>query len=465
MASVDADADPKAADGIGVRFEPLPALGSFEPGSTDCDAVLALQRRIGNRATAAAVGRGPFSGGADRRLARCLGPCTCGGTCGSGSLDDEVIESLTMRLQRAVAERPARDPTGSRVVLAEMPFQSAMDPFSSPNTRATTARLQRDETPNGDATTVATTSSQDPSAAPPPADESRTTDQSYLGPAVDVTDAQARSIVADYIAKLGPLGATTIPFASDLVASADLSSADEVSVQAWPAARMLMRSPGAFKLEAGFVGALQLCYDLCTGDLSVNGWVWAGGGVASKGLLGGESWWGAYVFAEKEFGKWHLDFMPRLSCGTCDPACKVDGDGTEFAAGIAGFPVVLKPGERKSLKQAGIEVGALLTPHIGHCSADLELVVLIDLTKYLGPVGAAVKSAQDLLNKWAKEAGEEFDCGVGVVVSGTLHLCKSAPGGGIAGITSDSALLCGGGFVGCALGLSHERASLPGGGH
>jgi hypothetical protein len=233
-----------------------------------------------------------------------------------------------------------------------------------------------------------------------------------------------------------------------------------------------MRSPdgnssgGSFKIEAGFVGALQLCYDLCTGDLSIVGWIWAGGGVASKGLLRGESWWGAYVFAEKEFGKWHLDFMPRLSCGTCDPDCQTsEGDGSEFGTGIAGFPLVLKPGERKSLKQAGIEVGGLVTPHIGHCSADFELVVLVDLTQYLGPIGKAVKSAQDLVNKWAKEAGEEIDCGVGVVVSGTLHLCKSVPGGGIGGITSDSALLCGGGFVGCSLGLSHDKASLPGGGH
>jgi hypothetical protein len=67
--------------------------------------------------------------------------------------------------------------------------------------------------------------------------------------------------------------------------------------------------------------------------------------------------------------------------------------------------------------------------------------------------------------KWAKEAGEEIDCGVGAVISGTLQLCKSVRGGGIGGITSDSALLCGGGFVGRALGLSHDKASLPGGGH
>ena len=31
---------------------------------------------------------------------------------------------------------------------------------------------------------------------------------------------------------------------------------------------------------------------------------------------------------------------------------------TDYGAGIAGFPIVLKPGEKKSLKQAGIEVGA-----------------------------------------------------------------------------------------------------------
>jgi hypothetical protein len=50
---------------------------------------------------------------------------------------------------------------------------------------------------------------------------------------------------------------------------------------------------------------------------------------------------------------------------------------------------------------------------------------------------------------------------VGFALSGNVHLCKSVPGGGIAGITSDSAKICGGGYVGCGIGLSKNKAELP----
>ena len=454
---LDVKPDPAEVSRLAASMRGYALDGAFASSA----AVLALQRQAGNRATVAALNRSAVRRqNGDRRLARCPG---CGGRCHVAGKDDEFTDDLNRRLQRVAADRAGGNGGGSRIVLGEIPFASGIDPSAWLSPRTTKLMLQRDDAPSADTTALDPTQEQ---AAKLSANQSRDTDQSKLGDGPYVTETQARAIVSDYIAALGPLGAKTFPFPPDLVASADPSPAPSVSVQTWPAQRMLMRSSSAFKLEAGFVGALQLCYDLCSGDLSVNGWVWAGGGVASKGLFGGESWWGAYVFAEKEFGKWHLDFMPLLNCGTCEPKCASQDDGkTDYGAGIAGFPIVLKPGEKKSLKQAGIEVGALITPRIGRCSADLELVVLIDLTKYLGPVGAAVKSGQDLLNKWAKEAGEEIDCGVGAVISGTLHLCKSVPGGGIAGITSDSALLCGGGYVGCALGLSHDKASLPGGGH
>jgi hypothetical protein len=425
---------------------PAPAASgclAVPTGRGRSDALLGLQRAAGNRAVGAALtnGRLTAAAGAQRPLARCEGHCHCGGRCLEGEErrpDDEPAQRLGAQLRRAVADRSA-----TRTLQRDA---EADDRSPEPGT--------------ADALQSAT-----PAGSP---NSSTVTDQSHLGPGPDVTDSQAKGIVADFIRVLGPLGATTIPLPSDLMASAELSPAPQRSIQTWPMGRTLQRVPGGpYKLEAGFVGALQLCYDLCTGVLSVNGWLWAGGGVAGKGLFGGESFYGAYVFVEKPIGKWSLDFMPRVACGKCDPQCKSsdDGDGTEFAAGIAGFPIVLKPGERKELKKAGIEAGLLLTPHVGHCSADLELVILIDITQYLGPWGKAVRSAQDLANKWAKEAGEEIDCGTGVVGSGTVHLCKSTPGGGIGGITADSALLCIGGYVGCALGLTHDKASLPGAGH
>jgi hypothetical protein len=45
---------------------------------------------------------------------------------------------------------------------------------------------------------------------------------------------------------------------------------------------------------------------------------------------------------------------------------------------------------------------------------------------------------------------------------GALHLCKSVPGGGFLGITYDSAKICGGGYVGCGIGLAHDKSALPG---
>jgi hypothetical protein len=429
------------------------------------DAVLGLQRSVGNRATQAALVRSPAVGGVDSRLARvtarpgdagppdqrvlarCDGPCSCGGHC---QTDEPLEDEMTRRLQRAVASR--RDDSARRVVLAEMPLST--DARSRGVFRAPSA--QADGVPTStDATPTATTN---------PAPKSGMSDQSHLKPAVSVDEDTAKKYAAAAIRVLGPYGATIVQPPSPLVASNDLTNAPGQQVQTWPAQRMLMRE-SKFKLEVGFVGALQLCYDLCTGELSVNGWVWVGGGYAGPGLLGGESFYGAYAFYEKEFGKWKLDFMPRLACGTCDPACqRKDSDGDEFAAGITGFPVVIKPGEKAELKQAGIEAGVLLTPH-SSCDADLEVIVLIDLTRYLGPVGAAVKTWQDELNRLAKADGLEFDCGVGVAGSGTFHLCKSAPGGGLMGITCDSALLCVGGYVGCAVGVGHDKASLPGGGH
>jgi hypothetical protein len=70
--------------------------------------------------------------------------------------------------------------------------------------------------------------------------------------------------------------------------------------------------------------------------------------------------------------------------------------------------------------------------------------------------------AEALANKLASRFGIEIECGVGVDVSGSFHLCKSVPGGGLFGITSDSARICGGGYVGCGVGLEHDKSALPG---
>jgi YwqJ-like deaminase len=68
---------------------------------------LSLQRTAGNRATAALIRSGHLAGvpktrAGDRRLARCAGGCTCGGSC---SEDERVDELASAQLKRAVVQR------------------------------------------------------------------------------------------------------------------------------------------------------------------------------------------------------------------------------------------------------------------------------------------------------------------------------------------------------------------------
>jgi hypothetical protein len=67
--------------------------------------VIALQRAVGNRATAAMLGG---AASAPRRaVARCAGTCTCGGKCGAGRPDEE-LEALGARaIARSVMQRQA----------------------------------------------------------------------------------------------------------------------------------------------------------------------------------------------------------------------------------------------------------------------------------------------------------------------------------------------------------------------
>jgi hypothetical protein len=139
------------------------------------------------------------------------------------------------------------------------------------------------------------------------------------------------------------------------------------------------------------VGAIQFCYDFCSAEISATGWIWAGGGVVRKALWGsGEAFYGAYVFAEKEFGKWQTDWPRASICGPCVPECKPDGT-LEWGAGFTGFPKIIKPDERIQVKASGVELGVLLHPHANLCEADLEAIALIDITRWLGLIGRAVR--------------------------------------------------------------------------
>jgi hypothetical protein len=280
-----------------------------------------------------------------------------------------------------------------------------------------------------------------------------------FGPATPVAEADAEKKVAAIIDAMGGVATTVIPYKPAAVASNE-PPADAPTAQTLPIPDVVQRSGALASLqrsggggasgEGGIVGSAQICYNLCSGEVSLVGWLWAGAGVK---LWGG--WYGAYYFWEGSMVVGQLD---HLTCGTCSAAC---GGGKEHGSkesgwGISGFPVLIKPGDWARFKKLGLEVGLLITPH-SFCDADLELIALFDLLEYVPSFQPPFKAA----TKAAEIIGIHLECGLGVDVSGSVHLCKDDNGH----TTADNAKICAGAFIGCGVGLSHDRGSLPGGQH
>ncbi len=206
------------------------------------------------------------------------------------------------------------------------------------------------------------------------------------------------------------------------------------------------------KVHGGVVASLQFCYDCLTGDASLNGWVWAGIGYDLP-LVG---WVGGYYFAEKMWFKSNIGnwFSPGKCRTDCDPADK--SKTSEQGWGIAGFPVDTPPGQRARFSKAGLEVGALLTPH-SLCDADLEIIALLNVLGYLGPVATLATKAVDGLNTLTGGT-PHFTLEAGIDVSVTFHLCR----GQDHFMTVSEANFCAGGYVGAGVGLSHDKAANHG---
>lgn len=269
-------------------------------------------------------------------------------------------------------------------------------------------------------------------------------------PAVEADLETASSAIAEFTEGFAAYATAAGPN-RDLVASAGPPAGAPV-VQTAPDAIVQRAGEGGskVKIEGGVVGSVQACYNLCNGEVSVVGWIWAGAGVDTPA-----GWYGPYAFFEREFWRGNPG-LGHLSCGgTCDPACAPKG---EWGLGIAPFPVVIKPGDWARIKLLGLELGLLVTPR-SFCDADVEVIALIDLIKYLPPpAGTAVTSAIEGLNKLLERiGGAHVECGLGIDISGSVHLCRSITGG----VTADKALICGGGYIGCQVGLSHDKAMLP----
>jgi hypothetical protein len=428
-ADVEADV---AQDAAVAHAAPIGAgLRSWESGQ-----LLALQRLGGNRAVHAAIGR-RMAG--DPPLAPALPPtrgaaheAIAGRALAAAVLDRTPPRSVSRCAgHQCRCDSFPKDP--GRVTLAEIPI-------GDQSLRPMVARQPEEVSESAESTGAK------------PANASVVEDKSVLKPSISVSDADGRAIVAEAIRTIGSVpGAKVFPF-DEAVASYE---PPEQSIATWPAGKQMIQRSILHMLEGGFVGSLQLCYDFCKGQLSVVGWIWAGLGIVTPGLFGGKKFRGAYVFAEKEFGSWDFPDL-KVNCGTCPKECATSEHTGHWGFGGANFPINLKPGEKKKLGLAGIEVGLLVSPHSA-CDADIEVIALIDLTKYLGPVGAAVSAAAKGISAWTKKYGLEVECGVGVDISGAIHVCRD----GLA-LKADSAKVCGGGYVGCGIGLEHEKSALPG---
>ena len=196
-------------------------------------------------------------------------------------------------------------------------------------------------------------------------------------------------------------------------------------------------------MKGGITASGQICYNLCTGEVTLVGWIWAGAGVKVWG-----NWFGAFYFWE---GSRVIGQLEHIDCGVCSPSCggAKKGHGKESGWGLAGFPVALEPGDWGRFKKLGLEVGILLTPH-SVCDADLEVIALVDLLEYVPSMKPPLEAAKTA----ASALGIDLKCGLGIDVSGTVHLCKNEQGKP----TSDSAKICGGLFIACGVGLSDKGA-------
>jgi hypothetical protein len=282
-----------------------------------------------------------------------------------------------------------------------------------------------------------------------------------FGSALSLPTAEARQLITEFGEVLAPFATRVVPWPDGRVggqpiASAQPGSAAPASVQAMVAQRLATvqrdgGDEGHTAVEGGVVGSVQVCYDVCTGEVDINGWIWGGVG----GHLPVVGWVGPYVYYEGSFYKGNPG-LGHLNCGTCDPNCRAPEGGGHGGWGVGGFPVHITPGQRAVFSRGGLEVGLLVSPH-SLCDADIEVIALINMLGYLGPVGAAITRFVDATNQLAARYGLKLTAEFGAQVNVSGHLCRARGGG----VTADHVNGCGGGYIGLGLGLSRNKADHP----
>ena len=437
-------------------MERVASVPAWAPGAASAQrmspaVVLGLQRAVGNHAVTQMLGRRTSS------TSEVPGRCPCGGLLPPGQTECESCRAARVHGSGPADVATTSAPTGFRSTEVEPatsdgPIAAAVD--------APEGMIQRQR-----------------HGLPAPADPAPTTAPGGPAPTDMAEMRNVKRVVDELIELMGPAATTVIPVPEHLLGSDAIAATPtptptpEQSVSAWPAGAPLQRSvvpetggkAGAIHPEAGVVGSVQACYDLMTGKFEVIAWIWAGAGIKTP-----YGWYGAYGFIEGEL--FAGNFGPVMQAGACDTTCDPVKEEKRLSAhaGVGGglFPIDIKPGNRAVFSKGGIEIGVLVTPNFGTCSLDVELIGLFDVKKYFGPAGAAAALAEQGAKKLGEQFGQRVECGAGFDLSVTAHLCRAAnPNDGILGYTTDSIKLCGGGFVGCNINLSRNRALLPGGGH
>jgi len=186
--------------------------------------------------------------------------------------------------------------------------------------------------------------------------------------------------------------------------------------------------------EAGVVGALQFCADLCTGKWSIKGWIWAGAGAFIFGR-----WVGFYGYYQNDT-RWHgtASWLKWIPCGKC--ACDCDSN---WGGGVGLFPK-----EEIKLSFGGLECGVLFSL-TSKCSGEIEGVCLLNLIPLLGgPIGGLITKVGSIIHAEVK---------AGAVGTVGLTICAGKNGG----VVGSNLELCLGAFVEVGWGLGSPLGGAP----
>jgi RHS repeat-associated protein len=185
--------------------------------------------------------------------------------------------------------------------------------------------------------------------------------------------------------------------------------------------------------SAAVVGSVQASYNVCNGDFSIDGWIWAGIGFEKWGI-----WWGTSGFAEGNLYK--TNWGALLSCGKCKACCS-SSSGQAFGAALVAF------NERLSFLRNQLSCGILINP-TGKCSANVEGICLLNLIDKLGRIGRLAAKAGRLIGAQTQ---------LGIQVNVNIHICLD----GNDRLTSDSASIGGGGYIEFGWSPSHKPGKPP----